>query len=185
VVGESAAAETAQESMILSQTERAKRESKVVRPRSRTPARKVKEMSGLTTDEEDIATASEDDDDPFTPSQQPRPPSIVRGSSGSCGRSRKRQKASAQAPNEGKEDRLKSSFVKLAEAVAKTMAPAEEKEPGEALEQRLRAITNEKLDSLKQNQLAIITMLQKALGQPQQAATAQGGGLDLPGSSSK
>jgi hypothetical protein len=180
VAGESAAAETARESMMLSQTERARRESKVVRPRSRTPAWKAKETSGLLTDEEDIATASEDDDDPFAPLQQPRAPSTVRGSSSSRGRSRKRRKTSTQASDEGEEDRLESSFVKLAEAVAKTLAPAEEKEPGEALEQRLRAVIDEKLDSLKQNQLAMMTMLQKALGQPQQAATAEGGGSDLP-----
>jgi hypothetical protein len=148
--------------------------------RSRTPAWKAKETSGLLTDEEDIATASEDDDDPFAPLQQPRAPSTVRGSSSSRGRSRKRRKTSTQASDEGEEDRLESSFVKLAEAVAKTLAPAEEKEPGEALEQRLRAVIDEKLDSLKQNQLAMMTMLQKALGQPQQAATAEGGGSDLP-----
>jgi hypothetical protein len=36
------------------------------------------------------------------------------------------------------------------------------------LEQRLRAVIDEKLDDLKQNQLVIMTMLQKALRQPQQ-----------------
>ena len=41
----------------------------------------------------------------------------------------------------------------LAEAVAKSMAPAKKRElPGEALEQRLQAVINEKLDSLKESQ---------------------------------
>ena len=56
----------------------------------------------------------------------------------------------------------------LAEAVAKILAPSKEKDPGEALDQRLGAEIGEKLDDLKQNYLAITKMLQKALGRPKQ-----------------
>jgi len=61
VTRESIAAEEAQEAMMLLQRERANRISKVVRPRSHTPAKKAKQTSGLSTDEEDVATASEED----------------------------------------------------------------------------------------------------------------------------
>jgi hypothetical protein len=47
----------------------------------------------------------------------------------------------------------------LAEAVAKTIALAKEKEAEDKLEQRLIAVIEKRLDGLEQNQLAIMTML--------------------------
>ena len=52
--------------------------------------------------------------------------------------------------------------------MAKSIAPAaKEKGDEEALEQRLTAVIEKRLGGLEQNQLAMMTMLQQALKQPQ------------------
>ena len=94
---------------MLSQGERVRQESNVVRPRSRTPARRARRISRLAVDEQELMTASEDegweegeeeeneaividDDSPFTGlASSRRAPSTCRGSSSrGCERKRRR-----------------------------------------------------------------------------------------------
>jgi hypothetical protein len=203
VIGESIAAENARSVMMHSQAERGRAQSDIIQPRSRIPARKAKQTSGLITDEEDISTEVEDeegedtgsknnsaeesrnedagadtsnkeitisdDDNPFDLikiSKKPTVPSCK--TSNSQGRNRKRQRINLLPPTDDGQDRLEASFVILAEAVTKSITPAaKEKGDEEALEQRLTAVIEKRLGSLEQNQLAIMTMLQQALKQPQ------------------
>lgn len=120
VAGESAAAESARGAMMHSQAERARAQSNVIQPRSRTPARNAKQTSGLTTDQEDISTEAEDeegeedtesrhngeeggdegftisdDDDPFDFTKTSKRPAVPsRGASSSRGDSRSRGRSS-------------------------------------------------------------------------------------------
>ena len=49
--------------MMHSQTERARAQIEVIRPRSWKPAKKAKQTSGLTTDQEDISAEVEDEEE--------------------------------------------------------------------------------------------------------------------------
>jgi hypothetical protein len=53
----------------------------------------------------------------------------------------------------------------LAETLAKRLAKVEETEQGQALFKRLRTVIDERLESLQESQLAMMTMLQRALQQ--------------------
>jgi len=182
VDGESRTALDRRDSMMLSQAERAKLGSKVIRPQSCTPARKAREVSGMSSKEEGIPTASEllvdsnkaiviADDDPAE-SQ----PSSSRGR-----QPKKRQKRTTSQPssissstslpsNNQLEDRLTTQLAMLVEAVTRSIALAlvperQEMELAEAIEQRLQAVVDEKLEGLKESQLALMTIMQKVLSE--------------------
>lgn len=76
---------------------------------------------------------------------------------------------------EGAAANAKGLTLYHSQTTAKSMAPAaKEKGDEEALEQRLTAVIEKRLGGLEQNQLAIMTMLQQALGRPQLQQEGEG-----------
>ena len=175
--------------------ERAKAQSNIIQPHSWIPARKGKQTSGLITDQEDISTEVEDEEggdtgsnnnssdegaiaginnEGITISDDDNPFDLIKTlkrltvPSNSRGHNKKCRRTNHLPSIDDSQDRLEASFVVLAEAVAKSIAPvAKGNGDEEALEQRLTAVIEKWLGSLEQNQLVMMTMLQQALKQPQ------------------